>query len=213
MGAFHMVETTSHDNVGRAVNRRTLVKGAAWAMPAVTVGAAAPAMAASIPPRGLNGWVEVGKRCRWDWDWGDLTWRYPTTVDIDGRGSYPNRGIWVFIDDSRPEATPENATITFFFQRSNLSWDSSSGSGWSNLVRDPSKDSISGVPAGYYAYTTTYSGTWTYSTGASAWIADFQPRFTTTYDRDDCRTVRTYAWRSVTTNGETVTFLRGPVTL
>ena len=33
-----------------SVSRRTIAKGAAWAVPAVVVGAAAPAMAASAPP-------------------------------------------------------------------------------------------------------------------------------------------------------------------
>lgn len=187
------------------VSRRTLAKGAAWTVPAAAVVAAAPAMAASpIPPRGLNGWVVLRRNCSQN-----------PNFRIDGRGSFTggganDRGICTFVDD--PNATITNAEIVFFFNRSDLSFNNGSQPGRSNLVRMPALDGTS--PAnGYYAYRTTYNGTWTYFPQYGAWSADGDPYWRVRSNIDPCRTVRAYARRTLTVNGETITFTRGPVSV
>lgn len=187
-----------------AVKRRTLVQGIAWATPAIAFASAAPAMAASP---GLQGWVTVGKDCDWD------NFRYDVTLDIDGRGDYPDHGLWVF--DGVDGQPPSNASITFYVSSGlgTLNWSTATGnSGWSapTLNGSPPGGSISG----FTAYTTTYSGTWSFNTGAARWDADGDPHFTTTIEnRPTCPTVQVYAYRRVTINSVVVGFLRGPISL
>lgn len=198
--ATSAVPSTTH----ASVTRRAVVKGAAWAVPVITVGAAAPAMAASpVPPRGLNGWVQLEKLCGDD------------RFNINGSGSYDDRGLWVFISD--PSATIGPASISFYFQSNTLSWTNSSGAGWSNLTRDASADDPS--LTGFYAYTTTYTGTWTYvndtNDAEDRWEADTDPYFYRVLT--DCLVITAYARRTVrVVSGGTetnVSFRRGPVTV
>ena len=187
------------------MRRRTLVKGAGWSVPAVALSAAAPAVAASsdIPPDGLNGWVTLQRQCG---GWG-------ADFIINGRGNFTgggnnDRGIWVFIAD--PNATIENATIIFFFNKSDLVFSNGSETGWTNLVRSTSDDA--NRPAnGYYAYKATYSGRWTYNATFKAWVANSDPYWSA--DLSPCTTVTGYARRSVVTNGKLVEFTRGPVSV
>ena len=185
---------------GLHTSRRTLVKGAAWSVPVVAVGGAAPAFASSpIPPRGMNGWVTLS--------------RQNCSLAIDGRGRFTgggdnDRGIWTFVDD--PAAVIEGGIITFYFNRSDLTWSNSSGTGWSDLVRDPGRDGARPAP-GFFAYTTTYSGTWTYRPEHEAWVANGQPYFTSRMPGWSCGAIRSYARRTLTVNDETITFTRGPV--
>lgn len=171
-------------------------------MPVVAVTSASPAMATSIPPRGLNGWVDLRIDCD-----GDYEFR------IDGRGSFTgggtaDRGIWTFVDDPSPDIT--GATIIFYFTKSNMNFQNQSGPGWSNLVRTPASDGTAPV-ANYYAYTTTYNGTWTQYPAYDAWVADSDPYWREA-DISRCDDgICGYARRSLTVNGETVSFLRGPV--
>lgn len=187
------------------VKRRNLVKGAAWTVPVVAVAAAAPMAAASpIPPRGLNGWVTLRRNCSQN-----------PNFRIDGLGNFTggganDRGIWTFVND--PNATLTNAEIVFFFNRSNLSFtNGSQGGGWSNLVRVQALDGTS--PAnGYYAYRATYTGTWTYFPQYQAWSADGDPYWSTNIG--SCNSgISGYARRTLTVNGETITFTRGPVSV
>lgn len=184
--------------------RRTIVKGAAWAVPVITVAGAAPAMAASpIPPNGLNGWVQLRRDCSSN----------ANDFVIDGRGSFTgggddDRGIWTFVPD--PNADITAATIVFFFTIDGLTFTNSSGPGWSNLVRNAGLDGASPAP-GYFAYATSYTGTWTYFAGSEAWVADSDPYWIENDMPGFCRQICAYARRSITVNEETVTFTRGPV--
>ncbi len=194
----------SSSNVGGAVNRRTLVKGAAWSVPVITVAGAAPALASSpIPPRGLNGWVTLHRDCGGR---GNDFW-------IDGRGSFTgggtnDRGIWTFVDD--PEADITHAQIIFWFSRDGWSFTNQSGPGWSNLTRMNPQPANRPAP-GYYAYVTTYQGSWTYFEAHEAWVADSDPYWTENNMPGTCGQVCAYADRTITVNGETVAFRRGPV--
>lgn len=186
------------------VSRRTLAKGAAWAAPAVAVAAVAPMVAASpIPPRGLNGWVTLTRQCT----------RTNNEFQIDGRGTFTgggnsDRGIWTFVDD--PNAEISGAAIVFFFDTRSASFTNSSGGGWTNLSRATELDA-SAPAAGYYAYRATYSGKWTYFPRHNAWVADSDPYWLWNMPPGGCTTICGYARRSLTVNGETVTFTRGPV--
>lgn len=178
------------------VSRRSIAKGSAWAAPAIVLGAAAPATAASPQP-GLQGWVQVSTQCL----------LRGQSITIDGRGDYPDRGLWVF---NAPPSTIKNAAITFYFENGlgTLTWTGSSG-GWSTPVVDNSVPAISG----YTAYTTRYSGSWTSAPNASPpySYADSQPYFATSVT--GCQTIRVYAYRTVTVNGQVYSFRRGPVVL
>lgn len=181
----------------------------AWAVPAIAVAGAVPAFAASpIPPTGLNGWVTISRSC------GRGGWSH---LRIDGRGDYPDRGLWTFVPDE--DADIQGATIIFYIDRSSLTFvNDTTNSGWSNLVRSTTDDSTSPAP-GFYAYRATYDGTWTYdptlSTGgvAGGWHADGDPYWyrPASGGGGTCGRVRVYARRSLTVNGETVTFTRGPI--
>lgn len=187
------------------VKRRNLVKGAAWTVPVVAVAAAAPMAAASpIPPTGLNGWISQSRSCsrtRW--------------LIQDGRGNFtgggPNdRGIWTFVAD--PNAVITYAQLIVYHNYSNISYQNNSEAGWSNLDRNPALDST--APAGFYAYEATYTGTWVYSAQYGAWYATGDPYWTglRTGTSNGCVAVSTYGRRTITVNGNTVTFIRGPIT-
>lgn len=191
----------------RSPARRTIVKGAAWAVPAVALATAAPAHASSpIPPNGLNGWVTLSRSCS----------RNPQ-FSIDGRGNFTggganDRGIWTFVPAPGGTA-PTFAEIIFYFDRDGWSFANSSGPGWSNLERYPAGDS--GAPAGFYAYRTVYTGGWTFvdrpGESQDAWVADSDPYWLENDMPGRCTTVCAYARRTITVNGVTVSFRRGPV--
>lgn len=187
--------------------RRTIVKGAAWAVPAVTIASAAPAMANSpIPPNGLNGWVTLSRQCNRNNGW----------FQVDGRGNFTggganDRGIWTFVPD--PNAQITFAEIIFYFNRNNFTFTNrSEGNGWTNLNRFSQGDGV--APAGHYAYRALYTGNWTWFQQYQAWSANDDPWWTTNSASNTCNTTVTgYARRTITVNGETVAFMRGPVSV
>lgn len=187
------------------MRRRSLMKTAAWAAPTAAVSVAAPAFAVSPESnKGLQGWVTVQSACAGS--------RGTQTLTIDGRGSYPDRGLWIM--ETTPgfdlsEAEVSGAKIIFYFPTSlgTLNWANDSTGGWTNLTLDRSAPQKNG----YYAYSSTYEGTWTYDSANDVLLAAGRPRFTAT--RTGCSTVTAYARRSVTVDEEFVTFERGPVTL
>lgn len=204
-----MTPETARDTT---VRRRTLVKGTAWAAPAIAIGNAAPAMAASRPP-GLQGWVTVGKQCR-SASSGVLT--------INGTGggnaNPPNtnsRGLWIYNTNSGTTIT--NASMTFYYPTSlgTISWSSASGnSGWSVPAVDTRVPQI----PGYRAYTTNYSGSWQFYDNPGLeddhHRATGRPNFTASLTISNCgQPLPVYARRTVTVDGEVVTFQRGPVTI
>lgn len=178
------------------------MKTAAWAAPTAVVFSAAPAFAASPESqKGLQGWVTVGR---------SGCYSNEQTITIDGRGEYPNRGLWIMETApglSLKDAKVERASITFYFPTTlgPLNWTNNSDKGWSNLVRN-----ADGVPQinGYDSYTSTYSGSWTFN--GDVLVADRQPRFTV---RTSCTRFTSYAYRSVTVDGDFVAFRRGPISL
>lgn len=193
-------------NAQPELSRRVLARGAAWTVPAVALAAAAPGLAASPPPPGLQGWVEISKDCN----------SFSSDVlEIDGRGDYSTRGLWVFYTTTATVLT--DARITFYYPASlgTLTWATATGnSGWSAPVTGGPDPAISG----YIAYTTYYSGTWTWvnapGTDPDYKLADGDPHFTESLDITNCgNSIPVYARRTVTVDGEVITFLRGPVNI
>lgn len=204
-------------NESRGVSRRTLMKGAAWAAPLIALAAAAPAYAASgtVPAKGLNGWVTVQRNCV-----------FSNTYSLDGTGgsgfvtgSTSDRGIWLF---AGTPAAISGATMLVYLSRSDLSFTNGSGTGWTNLVRSAADDGS--APAnGFYAYKATYSGTWTYKHSnngyvdnngnpqSDVWVANGRPKWTTNLG-GQCTEITSYIRRTVTVDGSTYSFVRGPVT-
>lgn len=177
------------------LSRRTLAKGAAWATPVITLAATAPATAASPQP-GLQGWVNLATQCTGSWS-------RTQSLTIDGRGTYPDRGLWVF--NTTPSTNITNASITFYFASSSLIWSAAAGnSGWSTPVVDSSAPN----QQGYTAYTTNYSGAWNSRPGPPPYsYAEGQPHFTSS-SFSGCNDITAHAYRSVTVNGVVVAFMR-----
>lgn len=179
--------------------RRSIVKGAAWAAPAILATATIPAYAASKPA--LDGWVlNILGSCSRDW-WSGAS---STTYTINGQGNYPDRGLWVSnapasakIGTTKITQYISNAAGQPVFRRGGTS------NQWSDLVYDPDAP----VKTGYRAYTTTFRGTWQYDTVKKLWFPSTLPYFTTTVGK--CiTTLQVITARSVTVNGTVYSFER-----
>ncbi|WP_269928056.1 hypothetical protein [Kocuria massiliensis] len=183
-----------------APSRRTIAKGAAWSMPIIAAAAATPTYAASAQP-GLQGWVTLGKSCN-----------TTSALTLSGVGAYPDRGIWIEQASATSKAT--NASLTYYVSSSlgNLTWKAQADNGaWSI----PVVDTAAPAKAGFTAYTTKYSGTWSFKSDANVLLASSNPSFTaalTTYSACTAG-IQAYATRDVTVDGNRIQFTRGPITL
>lgn len=173
--------------------RRSIVKGAAWAAPAVLATATIPAYAASKPA--LDGWLLNKTSC---------SSSTQMTYTINGQGNYPDRGLWV--SNAPASATIGATKITQYvstaagsptFQNGGISHQ------WSTLAYDATAP----VKTGYRAYTTTFSGTWQYDTAKKLWFPSTLPYFTTTVGK--CiSALQVITARFVTVNGTVYSFER-----
>lgn len=169
------------------IGRRTILKTSAWAVPAVTVAAAAPAFASSTTPRkdpGINGWVQVsyGKPF--------LGTSY-AKFDSDPDGTDPSTpdgnpfGLYVYDVNVGPGGIEDDlagASIILWFRGKVSSWskgDSKSnsnsgghGSDWSH----PSYIGKVGQPDGrdYYGYQMNYSGPFTAHGDGRVYLQDIE---------------------------------------
>ena len=193
--------------------RRTVVKGAMWSAPVIAVGTAAPAQAASPLPPGLQGWVTVGKNCS---TFGNDTL---TINGTGGNGAEPpntgTRGIWIY--NTTASTTIANARMTFYYPNSvaPLTWSAASGnSGWSV----PEVSTVDPPITGYTAYTTFYTGGWQFrdltGTADDYSLATGRPNFEASKGISNCGgDIQIYARRTGTVNGQTISFIRGPINL
>ena len=172
----------------RVITRRVLTKGVAWAAPVTIIGTAAPALAAS-QVNGLNGWVELRGNCG------------TKGLLIDGRGTYPNRGLWVYPITSC-SVTPQNARITFYLPNGRVNGKSTAveDSGWSVPVKD---DSVPHKPS-YTGYTTVYDGDWTYVGDESQMRVTSFPYFSVETKNICSQPLHVIARRSVDVGGHTL---------
>lgn len=174
--------------------RRSIVKGAAWAAPAVLATATIPAYAASPQPA-LDGWLLNTTRC---------SSSTQMTYTINGQGTYPKRGLWVsgttasaVIGVTKITQYVSTAAGSPVFQKGGIANE------WSDLIYDPTAP----VKTNYRAYTTTFNGTWRYDTATKLWFPSTLPYFTTSVNR--CvRALQVITVRSVTVNGKVYSFER-----
>lgn len=187
-------------------SRRAIAKSAAWSTPAIAIGVAAPSAAASTTstPPGLQGWVTVTETC---------SISAGMQLTIDGTGSYPERGLWVF-NTTRTTAIAQ-ASMTFYFPSDmKLQW--SYASGGSKQWTQPAKDSAAPSISGMTAYTTRYTGTFAHVSGGTDFsYAVGQPKFqANALAYSYCRSaIKAYASRTVTVDNKQISFRRGPINL
>lgn len=183
----------------KVVSRRVLTKGVAWAAPITVIGTAAPALAASRV-NGLNGWVLLRGKCPTKKEGGRL--------EIDGRGTYPDRGLWVW-PVSSADVEVKNAKITFYLPTDRVSGNFrvEVASQWSTPVVD---NSVPSKP-GYRAYTTTYGGSWTYVSSENQMRVTSFPFFSIATSNICTQPLPVTARRSVDVGGNTLVFDRSVV--
>lgn len=180
-------------------SRRSIVKGAAWAAPAVLATATIPAYAASMPA--LDGWLtNILGRCSRDW-WSGAS---STTYTINGQGNYPDRGLWV---SNAPASAKIGATKITQYISNTAGQPQFQKGGTDNQWSTLAYDATAPVKTGYRAYTTTFNGTWKYNATNKLWFPSTLPYFTTTVGK--CiTTLQVITARSVTVNGTVYSFER-----
>ena len=210
----------------RSLDRRTIAKGAAWAVPAVTIAAAAPSLAASVPVRkdpGVNGWVANTARssgsCRWTLE-----------VDSTATGATPDGAPYgLYLYDITPESTVADvALIYWIIGEQSATWATLRGHStcWSGPTRGKAQRKSDGLL--YTPYT------WKYNCPILAdevksdgrlYLGGFHVRGSFTQSRDYCNDVTYWTQRSVIVDpdgagsqaAQTLTFerrngTRGPAT-
>lgn len=198
-------------------SRRTLVKGAAWSVPVVAVGAAAPAMASSLRmDPGINGWVLNSPRSRFLVPCG---W----TLRVDSAPSDPpatpdGAPFGLYLYNIEPDDIITNATITYWIigeQSSGATWSQNSGHSacWGTPVKGASAIKADGLR--YTPYTWTYSCSIPAVPAADGrvWLGHFDSTATFTQPSDRCDNVTYWTQRSIVVNGEVLTFERRNGTL
>lgn len=160
---------------GAPLSRRTLARGAAWSVPVVAVGSAAPALAASPQP-GLQGWVQATKNCN------NTTTMNVTFDSYEGVSPQPTPipppawGLYVYnITDTTRVG---DAFITVYVPSSlaiNQFTALTGNVGWSTPTQGAGTPSCTAhicegapPPAGYTAFTTRYvANSWYAQTGTN----------------------------------------------
>ena len=151
------------------LKRRTLMNGAAWAAPVVTLAAAAPAMAASlrIDP-GINGWVSNSPVSRGGCDWTLEVNSAPSATPVTPDGA----PFGLYLYDVQPTAVISNASLTYWIigdHRSSNAVTWTAASGHSACWVGPTTVGTQTKPDGlvYTGYRWTYNCTITPSQVAS----------------------------------------------
>lgn len=132
------------------ISRRSFSRGTAWAVPAIAVATAAPALAASGPTVHNGGYV-TGV-----WNQGSCS---GTVITVDGTSYANTANPGYTVQNSTTSTKISNITLTFFFPIAGLTFSRLSGApaGWSNLASNGTTQVINGVT--YYGYSSTYTGT------------------------------------------------------
>ena len=199
-----METTDPRDEQQPAVARRILMKTAAWTAPMAVAAIAAPAIAASTPEPG--GSVNLTSNCT-----GSST-SQTQTLTIDGSSTYPTHGIWL---GNVPNASaPTEARLTIYYSTAfgTLPWTRvSGGTTWSI----PTVDATAPAIANFTAYTTAYSGAWTYDATNRRWRASNGLNFRAIRPGTGLCVdpVTIYSLRRITRDGQTFTLQRGPTDL
>lgn len=181
-----------------AVSRRTLAKGAAWTVPAISIAAAAPSLAASGPVRidpGINGWVLNSPRkvdtCKW-------------TLDVDStlaRTGPDGAPFGLYLYDIKPQTTVANATLTYWIiGNQSATWTAQAGHSrcWSGPSRGTAQKKSDGFV--YTPYTWTYTcpiNSADVSSDGRLRLGGFHVRAAFTQSRDYCNDVTYWTQRTI----------------
>lgn len=186
-----------------STTRRTVVKGAAWAVPTISVGTLAPRLAASlrIDP-GINGWVLNSPEWR-----GGCSYTLEVNSNPSNAGRTPDGAPWgLYLYDVQPRAVITNPQITYWIiGNQTASWTNLTGHGscWGNASRGTPQTKSDGLL--YTPYT------WTYSNSSSCalnpanvdgngrlWLQHFRSRASFTQPSDRCNDVTYWTQRRIT---------------
>lgn len=201
-----MPATLDNDKTGRRVSRRTVVKGSAWAAPAVVMATSLPAFATSpgkLEP-GLNGWVRVApSSCRRG------TMSFDVTTPTDDNSKDFGLFVWNGGKDGSGNPVPvpidkiTNPTFIFWVSAGSVSLESGPGQGWSyaGTVQGTSGST------GYVGLKFTYQGDYTVE-GDRVYMAPLNFSVSADFGRYCPRSFSTIAERHVTVAGEDLTFAR-----
>ena len=198
------------------IGRRQVAKGAAWAVPTITMGAMAPAMAASIRiDPGINGWVLNSPRRRW--------WNCGWSLDVNSNPSptppTPDGAPFgLYLYDVDPTAVITDAKLTYWIigdQNASFSAASGHGSCWQGPVRGTPATKADGLV--YTPYTWNYNCTIdpsTVSADGRLYLQNFHVEATFTQPSNRCNDLTYWTQRSITIdaygdgNPEVLTFER-----
>ena len=186
-----------------STTRRTVVKGAAWAVPTISVGTLAPRLAASlrIDP-GINGWVLNSPRSQ-----GGCSYTLEVNSNPSNAGSTPDGAPWgLYLYDVQPRAVITNPQITYWIiGNQTATWTNLTdhGSCWGTPTRGTPQTKSDGLE--YTPYT------WTYSNSPSCalnpanvdgngrlWLQHFRSRASFTQPSDRCNDVTYWTQRRIT---------------
>lgn len=187
--------------------RRSLVRGSAWAAPAVLATVAVPAYAASQETydtaalaQSLQGIMNIQANCN----------GYPTTLSIQGdsKASQP-----LYIAGAKSNSSISNVSYTLYVPNriTITGWrePGANSAGWSTPVRD----TVAPAKTGYTAYTTYYTANnWVYDAAAKRHTIATVPNFTALTDYCASRN-SIYGLRKVTVDGTVYRREAGPVRL
>lgn len=130
------------------ISRRTLAAGAAWSVPAVLVGTAAPAVAASVRARLIH-----QPQVQWYGD--SAPWCTGTGQGIELSATEPGEQVTVL--GATHDDPISDASITFWMQRQDMTFTAGPGGNgcWSAPARTGQAQQVRGVTL--YGYTSTYT--------------------------------------------------------
>lgn len=136
----------------RTVNRRTLVKGAAWSVPAIVVAGAAPAVAAS--PEIVFSHITL-----WRWYSNSAPWCEAGRDGLEINTTENTSTTGVKFTNTRSWTTITGVTATFWFARDGITWTDATGDSgcWTNPVRSGSSVNPGGGVPTMYPYVSTYT--------------------------------------------------------
>lgn len=187
------------------ISRRKVAQGALWSAPAIVVAAASPAVAASLQPvLSVSGRVSYNEDYDGSLDGTNQFKVFSTSGDAPGAG--------YCVQNTTSSTTLSDFVVTYYIATDQLAFSAGSygTNGWSMLTRNTSIADKTGADGEtYYAYTTTYSGTYPASDGTTCW-----PQFDFESDTDvRDNTQQFYVNNSVTINGSATTANYGPIAM
>jgi len=211
---------TAPDSTG--ISRRTIAKGAAWAVPAMLLAAPAPAFASSLrKDPGINGWVNNTTLST-----GPCSYTLDVNSYLTGTGT-DGAPFGLYLYDTKTTDVIDNAKITYWIiggQNASVSTRSGHSSCWQYTGRGPPQTKADGLT--YTPYHFEYdcpidpSVVSTQPDGEPrVWLGHFHVRFTFTQPSNRCNNVTFWTQRSIDidindgTGPQTLTFERRNGTL